>query len=89
MTDKAKKAIEIPVLKARRDYRNWKQRLETHLRTKEMINHVKYDFHAPVLLGLPRDRQDTFAYDFSDNASNYHDYRIIFQSWHVVQMRRI
>ncbi len=54
MSEKPKKNLEIPVLMIRKDYRTWSHRLETHLRSKEMINFIKYEFMSPVLLNEVR-----------------------------------
>ena len=44
------KAVKIPKLKSRSDYRLWKTRIEAHFRSKEIIYHVQYHVHGPYLL---------------------------------------
>ena len=41
--------VKIPILRSRSDFRIWKDRLETHLRTKEIIYHIQYEVRKAIL----------------------------------------
>ena len=49
-TKKDKDTLKIPVLKRRNEFRIWKDRLLTHLRTKEVGYHLTHDVQSPILI---------------------------------------
>ena len=57
--DTREKTVKIPLLKRRAEFRLWRDRFLTHLRTKEIVYHVQYQINEPVLL-WPMNRADDF-----------------------------
>ena len=59
MSSDEESTTKIPVLKRRKEYRIWVNRLSGHLKQKEVVYHLNFDVQMPILL-LPQPEANPF-----------------------------